>query len=449
MPRRFQSGGGYTGYGTYPADAQEQVRPPLTPRYKQQQIAQKMVSSDYNQERSASSPIRNQDYDFHIGTADDVAEGDLIPPWKAKSNNSREMYVKRCAERSMLRRQGEMRPISVDVDENYGMHNVEDEQHASESPQLPPPPQPQSPPASTKSVSFNTRDKIHQWDDQLDELKHVDEVFFAAAKYLLEDVHNVANDYLEMEEKDFDLVQSFHGDPEGAAGKGGTVSDGIFAKLFQCGDLSGANESAKPYLGIDGEILDDGQVTHQPRKQFRLREKLLNDFQAALDYRLTKLDEDENGTIDDDIALQTREIARKIDAYGLPKLWRNECQEEEDPNGAKPSTGSLVVSYYGCFLQQNIDSDLTFNRSNCTRNRASSRKAHNDMLTLISFHFYLLKMMRGKLKWGQLSSQQKLKIALISYPSSRQSSSQKQLQQKSNVKRTFKGLATKFKRHTR
>lgn len=377
-PFSFQNGGGYTSYTkqytnnqdngtTYSTDLREQERPPLTPtsqnRYNQQQVAQNMVNSDYNQVRpSGSTPIRNQQYDFHIRTArgehelvyDDVGKEDLIPPWETASSTSREKYVKRCAERSMLRRQGVGRP-SVGVDENY-MHCTEEEQYPSTLLHLPTPPQqqPQSPPTSTKSVSFNTRDKIHQWDDQLDELKHVDEVFFAAAKYLLEDVHNVANDYkyLEMEEEDFNLMQSVRGDVEGAV-RGGTGGIGIFAKLFQCGDLNRTSSSTKPYLGIDGEILDDGQVqvAHPPRKKFKLTEKLLSDFQAALNYRLSKLDECDNETIEDrnDTAMQTREIARKIDAYGLPKLWRNECQEVADPNDELPRKESLVVSLTSVF----------------------------------------------------------------------------------------------------
>jgi hypothetical protein len=363
-PRRFQSGGGYTGYG--PEDdfnSNNNTKHPSPDRLKQQQLALRMIHTDYNEGISAIDTLRNNN-NMHIGTEeydvyirnprqhydfgrDDIDEAELIPPWE--TTTSREDYVHRCAERAIRRIQGDVNPTGKNIC-NINKVMKEGEQVGSVLPASPLSQSPPSPPKSTKSVSFNTRDRIHHWDDQLDQLKHVDEAFFAVAKYLLEDVHNLANNYLEKEEDDFELLHSLQGDGVMI----GAGAGGIFAKLFRCGGINNItsdegsyeDDNCKPYLGTDGEVLDSGAGVVPRKQKYKLTEKLIKDFEAAVKYRMHSLEDQRLTDNSDEIAAaNTREIARKIEAYGLPKLWKNDCQVEEDDAVTNPSgKEGLVVS---------------------------------------------------------------------------------------------------------
>ena len=368
-PPRFQSGGGYKVYSSptaiYNDSSQndncykdEQGHSPLAPtspsRWNQQQLAQRMMKSSYedgpsNYNNNHGHHIRSPRDHYSLGH-DDPTNAELLPPWE--TTTSKGDYVRRCAERAMHRRNYKLPPPSHN-DTNLNSNNNPMKENDPLLSQVLPDLStiPQSPPRSTKSVSFNTRDKIHQWDDQLDQLKHVDEAFFAAAKYLLEDIHNaVVNDYyLEKEEDDFRRLHHYlQGDDEVRRNNN---SGGILAKLFQCGNLRDVGETnhQKPYLGVDGEVLDDGKGAIQPKeKKFKLTEKLIKDFETAVRFRMENLEGDIQTPTDqtEDKAVKTKEIARKIEAYGLPKIWKNEAQVKEELNATAVSLNeeSTIVS---------------------------------------------------------------------------------------------------------
>ena len=365
-PHRFQSGGGYqchsptVNYGSNKCTQHvtgssqnnnrhedEQGHSPLAPaspsRLRQQQLAQRMMKRSCYEEglkhgKPGSGNSHHEDYDYHIRSTrehynlghNDATNADLVPPWE--TTTSKEDYVRRCAERAICRRNGGA-PNFDDTDDNYDSdHMKENEPALSGLPDAP-----QSPPRSTKSVSFNTRDKIHQWDDQLDQLKYVDEAFFAAAKYLLEDIHNVTNDYyLEKEEDNFKRFHHLQSDVEHDEVIR-NKSVGIMAKLFQCGNLRDIGETShqRPYLGLDGEVLDNGKCANQLKdNMFKLTEKLIQDFETAVKFRMQNLEENYLTPTEKtgEKAAKTKEIARKIDAYGLPKLWKNDTQAKEEFN---------------------------------------------------------------------------------------------------------------------
>jgi hypothetical protein len=368
-PRRFHSGGGYTGFNladdfrsNVDVNHQSPSHAPSPSRLSQQQLAQRMMQTDYEDNEqmhiiNSSYCTRNEAYDSYNQSSrqnynfghDTMDEADFIPPWDTAATapptipemDSRKDYVQRVAERTMLRQQSNSAPTFHDAFANNSWENTE-----ATSPQtqmfLSPSQHHLLSPRSTKNVSFNTRDKIHQWDDQFEQLKHVDEEFLAAAKYLLEDVHNVTDDYLEKEEEYFEALYSRQN------GKVTKKGGGIFAKLFQCGatvSASGNGEgsfegnSYKPYLGVDGEILDDGsglRAQNQRKKKYKLTHKLVKDFKAALKYRIDALENENHEEEDEEsIAAKTREIARKVEAYGLPKPWESEISVEEDQDVEK------------------------------------------------------------------------------------------------------------------
>ena len=217
--------------------------------------------------------------------------------------------------------------------------------------------EPSSPPRSTKNVSFNTRDKIHQWDDQLELLKHVDEAFFGAAQYLLEDVHNNDVDCEQRNQECNNATSCMERDDDD------DDDYGILRKLFRCGDnTQHTNNTAddnnntyfKPYLGIDGTIIDDGTATCtgiiptsspsiKKKSRFTLTDKLLEDFKAAVEYRmqniLSSIDDNNADHVETEEDVKTREIAWKMEAYGLPKVWKkNECQEHVVSSQMKKNT---------------------------------------------------------------------------------------------------------------
>ena len=169
---------------------------------------------------------------------------------------------------------------------------------------------------SSRNVSFRTHDEIRQFDEQFDQLKHVDEVFFEVAHFLLDVVGNSVDitQFLEKTgsaaNEDLDLV------PSGAQ----QPLSGVLAKLFGCSirDISVMNDAAEQAIN-DGPLVNrvDG---HPLRRKYFLSEKLVKDFSLALEFRMNNI-----GSIhDEEIVSRTREVSRKVDAYGLPFMTRTE-----------------------------------------------------------------------------------------------------------------------------
>lgn len=337
--------------------------------------------------RRGSSPYEQRYNNNHERDITEENESIPTPPWE--NTIDRETYLHRCAERAWRRRRDNenYNDTSDEMGYNHEIqtmpnnHSREEEMaecndyEVSESviqqqQHHDPREEQSSPPRSTKSVSFNTRDKIHQWDDQLELLKHVDEAFFGAAQYLLEDVHDVTSSTARREYDSDDFEVLYQGYDTGIEREDG----GILSKLFHCGDalttatdttsyVSDGYNNCIPYLGIDGKIIDDGTckgMTSQSikKKRFKLTEKLLEDLKAAVEYRMQKLDNyDSLEHVEQEEVVKTREIAWKVEAYGLPKVWKNECQvslqqnPNVDGNFRSPSAHeSFAVSSESCHI---------------------------------------------------------------------------------------------------
>ncbi|KAL3794159.1 hypothetical protein HJC23_012866 [Cyclotella cryptica] len=390
-PSRFHGERGYNGYGinhsrgsnapvnyhgekSHDHERRDHHPSLASPsRFKQQQVAQKMINVDYlnndnldktmDRNYHAATPRRSREnYDFGH---DSMAEMQLIPPWETPTNAaavataakpSRNDYVDCYTEPAAYRLQPV--PSNNPPFDNRQWEHVRENRQPSRSTQLTTHSEIlQSPPKSTKNVSFNTRDKIHQWDDQLDQLKYVDEEFFGVAQFLLEDVHNLTDDFLDKEEEDFELLHALQGNGDwkttnGAPTTAPAAGVGILSKLFQCVDYkaTSAEESYeaddyKPYLGVDGEILDDGVEKNKREKKYKLTDKLIKDFREAVSYRMQKVeDRDHEDGEEDSIAAKTREIARKMDAYGLPTPRGMSLLKDDDDVVAKSNSVRLVRS---------------------------------------------------------------------------------------------------------
>ena len=160
-------------------------------------------------------------------------------------------------------------------------------------------------PATTKSVTFGTHDEFYQWDEQLDVLKYVDDEFFEVANFLMEDVD------------DDGLAEVGAWEDEESRLNKQQRRGGILSILF--GGCSGG--------GIETDDCYDnsrGRKYHSRRK-YQLTEKLVNDFYSAVKFRMEKIEansaccEGEENQ-ENDVATRTREIALRINAYGLPFL---------------------------------------------------------------------------------------------------------------------------------
>jgi len=183
--------------------------------------------------------------------------------------------------------------------------------------------------ATPKYVTFGTHDRIHQWDEQLDVLKYVDEEFLEVAHFLI-DVVGVSNDDLDeyLVSNDEEEKKEVNVQPRGCTA-------GVLPLLFGCSigreveSFGSALESAGSSGSLQGgDVFRPGRTG---RYRYRLTEKLVHDFVAAMKYRMEIIESSssKNASNDDgeeeeekenDVVARTREIARKVNAYGLPLL---------------------------------------------------------------------------------------------------------------------------------
>ncbi len=254
---------------------------------------------------------------------------------------------------------------------------------------------PSSTSAATPRVSFGTHDQIFQWDEQLDLLKHVDEEFFSVAHFLLDVVgvwdegnriHGNENgndnengggvakegeNYYFVNEDDFQWSDDannsgiwWDGD-DGSRGAGGHgVAGGIgglgkkgsklltWLSIFNCSQpVSGGSLSGDDYNHNKSSFgLDDGDWSlnsdekKNRAKKYKLTEKLVRDFQAAVDFRMETISSKVRlGEEESDLVKRTKEIARKVKAYGLPKREKKEEDDPESNRGIVTVGGSYDV----------------------------------------------------------------------------------------------------------
>lgn len=170
-----------------------------------------------------------------------------------------------------------------------------------------------------KSVTFRTHDEVHQFDEQLETFKHVDEEFFHVAHYLLEvvDYEYVVNDpgIFDNEEEEYTSRRYSHR-------RGG--GPGLLSRLCGCGLGVVGEDDIVMQDSIDEKIDIKDSIKHQSKKwRYQLSTKLVSNFVSALTFRMgniqSKLDDGEEEA-NSDLVARTREIVRKINTYGLPMM---------------------------------------------------------------------------------------------------------------------------------
>ena len=194
--------------------------------------------------------------------------------------------------------------------------------------------------SNKRGVTFRTHDEIHSWDEQLDQLKHVDEEFFNVAHFLL-DVVNVGSvvnvddipGYFDSE-YDYEQQQCSNTMNHGGGDDGGEGEDtiSILARMFtfQCGggqDVDDFTRHGPPSQAkVGGGGFDGGpqQSSTLGGKNYTLTKKLVQDFQLAVKFRMENIETNDalsvGGGMESTIVARTRDIARKIEAYGLPGM---------------------------------------------------------------------------------------------------------------------------------
>lgn len=221
----------------------------------------------------------------------------------------------------------QLMPTLMAVDSANFLEALEDEDEDYDKPNT-----------SGRNVSFKTHDEVRQFDEQLDQLKLVDETFFEVAHFLL-DVVGTSTDITQFlqntgsaADNDLEIV------PSGAQQPG----SGVLAKLFGCsvGDISGTNIAAEQTTNGGPRVnkVDGHPLTR--RKHF-LSKKLVKDFSLALEFRMNTI-----GSIDnEEIVSRTREVARRVDAYGLPFMTRAEIGGEGSPKNSDETEPSLFTQF--------------------------------------------------------------------------------------------------------
>lgn len=204
--------------------------------------------------------------------------------------------------------------------------------------------------STNKSVTFNTKDEFHSWDEQLDVLKYIDEEFFNVAHYLIDvvGIDNSTDDYYckySKEEEELILMRSAQQQKQkqqkksadGGNSSGGCGGGGILTRLFGCGidisaadvfkfddiDLEQREREQQEIIDSQQQQIDEQERLDEGKKKYQLTNKLVDDFVEAVKYRMEIIEnspsseEEEVGDVSD-VVIRTREVARKMYAYGLP-----------------------------------------------------------------------------------------------------------------------------------
>eukprot|EP00970_Alexandrium_tamarense_P017640 scaffold10322_cov110-Alexandrium_tamarense.AAC.1 len=150
-----------------------------------QLVAQRMLSSQpvatpnsrHNQHHEHGLRRRDTfDYGF-----DEISESQLIPPWEVDYSHTSNDGGGRRGMQSYPEQSDVRDEINMDTPHHLmstnNTYEINTNNIATDAPNTP---------TTPKFVSFGTHDKIHHFDDQLDQLKFVDEEFLSLAHFLLE-----------------------------------------------------------------------------------------------------------------------------------------------------------------------------------------------------------------------------------------------------------------------
>lgn len=272
-----------------------------------------------------------------------------------------------------------------------------------------------------KSVTFRTQDQVHQFDEQLELFKYVDEEFFLVAHYLLEVV--------DFEDRTDNIIDHHHDDHSGIVfgkedpltfSEGGTdrrrhrdgrPGPGLLSRLCGCGLGVGNDADDDDGYGMQNESINEelhnNEIEHNQRNNdwrgYQLSTKLVSNFVSALNFRMeniqSKLDGDEEiGEEDALVAARTREVVRKVNTYGLPLMipqHSSRCEWNVPSKFIALDTNNVVVSLLcvcvcgSCLFTFSTDSDLCLfdhRISPCSRIKSHSAE---EVKIVDTFQYYL------------------------------------------------------------
>ena len=225
-----------------------------------------------------------------------------------------------------------------------------------------------------KSVTFRTQDQVHQFDEQLELFKYVDEEFFRVAHYLLEvvDFEDRTNNRIDHHDHDNSSIVFGKEDPltfsewgtdrrrHRDGGGGGRHRPGLLSQLCGCGLGVGNDDDIDYGYGMQNESINEelhnNEIEHNQRNKdwrgYQLSTKLVSNFVSALNFRMdniqSKLDGDvEIGEEDALVAARTREVVRKVNTYGLPLMipqHSSRCEWNVPSKFIALDTNNVVVS---------------------------------------------------------------------------------------------------------
>jgi hypothetical protein len=177
---------------------------------------------------------------------------------------------------------------------------------------------------AAKSVTFRTKDEVHSFDRQLEILRNVDEEFFDVARHLMD------GDTAETNEEGQTKRNHHHS----------SCGNSVLSLFFGCGTGGDetSNLSPKPYYMSDGGMSSKLYPTTADDSTIAKADKLVTDFMSALKYRMENM-----GDRSDDVATRTKEIAHRIEVYGLPKTYTKASRIPTSTIRRKEKDKSLVM----------------------------------------------------------------------------------------------------------
>lgn len=153
--------------------------------------------------------------------------------------------------------------------------------------------------STAKSVTFRTKDEVHSFDRQSETLRNVDEEFFDVARHLMDG--NVST-------IEANVVGQTKRNPHHSCG------NSVLSLFFGCGTGGETNDlSPKPYNMSDGM---SSKLYRKADSTIAKADKLVTDFMSALKFRMENM-----GDRNDDVSTRIKEIAQRIEVYGLPKTY--------------------------------------------------------------------------------------------------------------------------------
>ena len=323
-----------------------------------QQLAQKMLASHGINEYGNNYNNDNRQALEDEQRFANYPDQQLRPPWETLPISGMSNMSKKESKSQPKRRLKAPLPLhptqdiiesdNIDVEQQHLIDAYNDSNTPTQQQQEQQQQQPHISSPCSKSVTFQTKDETYCWDEGLDVLKYVDSEFFAVAHFLI-DVVGVdgANDYLlEHQDQQTEMMKNQKKQREGDNKGGGCGGNGLFKLLFGCGTLEigeevfnfNENEGFHPKKNELQEALyrqhqqqqqqqqQEQQEQQQSRKnmEYQLTIKLVNDFATAVKYRMENIEaaasSQQEIQYNDDVVIMTKEVSRKMYAYGLPLI---------------------------------------------------------------------------------------------------------------------------------